>query len=101
MSLSLYVHPEAAAEAGEAAAWYEAQRAGLGLEFLGAVDHAMDSVCESPMLYPAWRPNHPWRRSVIRRFPYVVFYEVEDERVIIMAVAHAKRRPGYWVTRRR
>lgn len=76
MTRSLVVHPEAAAEVEVSAAWYEAQREGLGLEYLAAVDHAMASVAESPLLYPAWKTDLSWRRCVIRRFPYVVFFEV-------------------------
>lgn len=99
MTRLLVVHPEAVAEVEDSAAWYEAMREGLGLEYLAAVDHAMASVAESPLLYPAWKTDLPWRRCVIRRFPNVVFFEVEDDRVVVWAVAHARRRPGYWVAR--
>ncbi len=37
---------------------------------------------------------------MLQRFPYVIFFETEADRVVVWAVAHAKRRPGYWVARR-
>lgn len=99
MSWPVVVHPEADAEIEEAAAWYEARRPGLGLEFLAAVDRVVVEVGEHPVRYAEWTP--PWRRVVLRRFPYLVFYEFEGrERVVVYAVAHAKRKPGYWAARR-
>jgi hypothetical protein len=47
-----------------------------------------------------WRSDRPYRRRLLTRFPYVVFYEVVDDAVEVIAVAHAKRRPGYWLHRR-
>ncbi len=93
------VHPEAISEVEETAAWYEARRPGLGLEFVAAVDHAFVSLTERPEQAPVWKTPRPWRRLRLSRFPYVVFYKLEGDRVLVMAVAHAKRRPGYWTAR--
>ena len=98
MSWPVVVHPDADTELEEAAAWYEARRPGLGLEFLAAVDRVVVEVGDHPFRYAEWTP--PWRRVVLRRFPYIAFYEFDGERVVIYALAHAKRRPGYWAARR-
>jgi toxin ParE1/3/4 len=98
VTLPLVVHPDADVEIEEAAVWYEARRAGLGLEFMAAVDRVPADVAEASERFPTWR--RPWRRAVMRRFPFVVFFEVEDDRVVVWAVAHVKRTPGYWVARR-
>lgn len=98
MTLPLVIHPDVGTEIEEAAVWYEARRVGLGIEFVEAVDRALFDIAEAPGRSPIW--SAPWRRAVLRRFPFVVFYEVDDARVVVMAVAHARRRPGYWVARR-
>lgn len=77
----------------------EERRPGLGAELFGAVDEAMVQVCSTPMAAPTWpgRPRH--RRIVLRRFPYVLVYEVQAEEVEFVAVAHTSRKPGHWLHR--
>jgi plasmid stabilization system protein ParE len=100
VTLRLAVDPEAQSEIGEAAGWYEDRLTGLGLEFLAAVDRAFSSIAENPDRFPVWKHGYPFRRYQLERFPYVVFYEVAEDRVLIWAVAHGRRQPGYWVSRR-
>ena len=97
--MKLIIAPEAEAELAEAAAWYEERRAGLGVQLVADIDRAFEAILESPLVYPPWNAGPAHRRYVVRRFPYLVFYEVVDEGVIVRAVAHAKRRPGYWTDR--
>ena len=99
MSRRLRVGPEAEAEAGAAALWYEAKRAGLGADFIAAIDESLERVLEAPLAHPIWRAGRPFRRHIVRRFPYVIFFTVSDQSVNVLAVAHSKRRPGYWVGR--
>lgn len=98
MSLPVVVDVEAELEVEEAVLWYEERRPGLGLEFVAAVGRVVAEIGEHPRSFQEWRS--PLRRAVLRRFPYVVFFEIESERVVVWAVAHAKRRPGYWMARR-
>jgi toxin ParE1/3/4 len=93
------VHPEAVSEIEETAAWYEARRPGLGVEFVAAVDEAFESLMERPERAPLWKAGLPWRRYRLSRFPYVLFYRVDVGQVFVIALAHAKRRPGYWTAR--
>jgi toxin ParE1/3/4 len=95
----LIVRVDAEAELAEAAAWYERRRPGLGHEFLRAVQEAVDAIMEAPEIHMLWKPGHPYRKCVLRRFPYVVFFTVEASLTQIVAFAHAKRRPGYWLSR--
>jgi len=92
---TLRVLPEAEAEIDASARWYESKRPGLGVEFIAMIDEVFDEVLEAPV----WRERSPWRMRVLRRFPYVVLLVVRDESVEIVAVAHGRRRPGYWLTR--
>jgi plasmid stabilization system protein ParE len=79
-------------------AWYEGQRAGLGHELVGCVDAAIARAARSPDLDA---PVHgDVRRILVRRFPYAVFYFVEGETIVVLAVAHASREPGFWLGRR-
>jgi plasmid stabilization system protein ParE len=93
------VLPEAEEEILDAMRWYDERRPGLGLEFLGTVDRAMDRAAKSPLRWPAWPEDERYRRVVLDRFPYLLFYEVRGPTIEFVAVAHAKREPGYWTRR--
>ncbi len=100
MSVSvLRVLPEAEAELEASAQWYESKRPGLGAEFVATVDEAFEEILEAPMAAPSWRDDLPWRRRVVRRFPYVIFFVVHPDAIEIVAVAHGHRKPGYWTAR--
>jgi plasmid stabilization system protein ParE len=92
----LRVRPEAEDELLAAADWYEARKPGLGADLVAAIDEALDRIVESPFSSPSWRPQLPHRFCTVRRFPYVIFYVAVDDAVEVVAVAHAKRWPGYW-----
>jgi plasmid stabilization system protein ParE len=92
----LILRPAAETELADAAAWYEAKRPGLGDQFLDAVDSALSTIADAPTTWPYWKPPQPYRKYVLARFPYVVFFTVDAEAVTIVAIAHGKRRPGYW-----
>ncbi len=76
---------------------YEAETPGLGSELAAQVEHAVQQVAEFPML---GRP-HPAgvRQVVIQRFPFSIIYSVREPEVVIIAVTHHRRRPGYWLKR--
>lgn len=89
----------AALEAGEAAAWYEHERSGLGADFERALDAALDLLQED--IVPA--TPVPGRagslgvcRMVLKRFPYDVVFVERGNQFVVMAVAHHSRRPGFW-----
>jgi len=93
--------PEAEQEVTEAAIYYEARRPGLGMEFVMAIDASFSTIAADPLVFPRWRDDRLYHKYVMRRFPYLIFYTCSstDEDVLIVAVAHAKRRPGYWLSR--
>lgn len=99
MSRRVLVESEASSELREAALWYEAQRSGVGLAFLAAVDRAMEQVAawpETATPVPGVSAELPVRKMSIPRFPYYVACLVTDDAVRVLAVAHERRRPGYW-----
>ena len=94
--MSLRVLPQARDELDEAFRWYESQAEGLGHRFIGEVQAAFQLIQRFPQ---AWHPmSEHSRRCRLKRFPYGVIYAVEGGDVIVLAVAHLHRRPGYWVT---
>jgi plasmid stabilization system protein ParE len=88
----------AAADVEEAYDWYEAQREGLGDEFLAAVQAALESILNHPEAAPI--VHRETRRLLLRRFPYGIHYRLIDEEVVVVACFHAKRNPRLWSTRR-
>jgi len=86
----LLVQPEAEADLAEAYRWYEAQRAGLGLEFLAAVDRALERIADQP-LRRRRLSRHP--AHLLAAIPYVVFHVMRSDRVHVLAVLHERRNP--------
>jgi len=94
MAVSLILTPETEQDLAEAYAWYELRRVGLGEEFLGSVDACLRQICRSPLLGPI--VDREFRRSLVRRFPYAVFYEYCGDALTVYAVLHTARDPGKW-----
>ena len=82
----------------EASLFYEARSEGLGFEFLDGVQRLIDLVREHPKLGQS--VGGGFRRAVLRRFPFSLIYSEEPTEIVIIAVAHQKRRPGYWRERK-
>lgn len=94
MSLPINFRPEARAELVEAWAWYEEQRPGLGDELAACVEAAIGKAARQPDAHA--EVHEGVRRVLVRRFPYGVFYVVEGGELLVLAVAHGRRRPHYW-----
>ena len=91
MSLPICLRPRAEADLSDAFAWYEERIPGLGAAFLRSVDVCLARIQRHPEAYPKAHPRV--RRAPIRRFPYGVFYLVREDRIDVLAVYHARRRP--------
>jgi toxin ParE1/3/4 len=101
--MKLRVDPGAEEEAQQAAQWYEDRRPGLGVEFLAAVDEAVQRIANDPLAFAVLETlseESNVRRFLLKRFPYVVIYEVLPDEIRIVAFAHARRRPHFWKKRR-
>ncbi|MEZ5941223.1 MAG: type II toxin-antitoxin system RelE/ParE family toxin [Planctomycetaceae bacterium] len=90
-------HPQAKDELEHSADWYAERSASAARDFLVAVDLALASIADNPVRFPRVDDRH--RTCGVMKFPYQVVYRHDAERVVIVAVAHAKRRPGFWQDR--
>jgi plasmid stabilization system protein ParE len=95
--MQLVVRPAAAADLDDTFLWYEAQRPGLGHEFLAAVRTAFGSILSNPKLYGVVHRNT--RRALLRRFPYGVFYRIYPDTIVVVACMHGRRDPKRWRSR--
>lgn len=90
-------HPDARLEYREAAAFYEARQVGLGAAFTREIETATEQVLETPERFRFVEQDV--RRCLTRTFPYGILYTLERDLVLIVAIAHGSRKPGYWQER--
>ena len=81
-------------DVGAAFAWYENEQAGLGLDFLNELRAAYDRIADGPFKYQDLRSGI--RRALLRRFLYAVYFAVEADVVVVLAVLHVSRDPAEW-----
>ena len=81
----------------EAAFFYEKQVEGLGKRFTDTIEKALSTIAENPQIYP--RLEKDFQKCPTSPFPYKIIFKVEQNRIVIIAVAHNKRRPNYWSER--
>jgi plasmid stabilization system protein ParE len=86
--------PEADEEFLEAARYYESEAAGVGLAFVAEVHKAVSEMEKFPFAAPDVRVGV--RKKVLRHFAYNIFYAVDADTLVIVAVAHQRKRPNYW-----
>jgi toxin ParE2 len=84
-------------EINEAFDWYFKRSARAAAAFLAEVDAAFQQIAAHPRLYPVY--THSTRRRVLTRVPYSAIFLETNELILIVALAHAKRRAGYWIGR--
>ncbi len=94
----LVAEPRADLDVAATFDWYEKEQSWLGYEFLGELRATYDRVADGPLQYQHLRSGI--RRALVRRFPYAVYFAVEDDIVVVLAVLHASRDPAEWQRRR-
>ena len=98
--MKIRLHVEASSEIEAAATWYDAEQEGLGEELLDELARGLSTICASPTTWPVVRRSAGLRRFVLARFPYTIIYACTEDELRVYALAHQKRRPGYWRKRR-
>ncbi len=93
--LEIRFHEAAELESAEAILWYEGLERGLGTRLRREIEKSVDRILKSPVQFPAvYRSDI--RRLVLNQFPYSIFFTVEDNCVVVIAVFHWKRDPAVW-----
>ena len=88
------LHPEAIAEARDAHEWYAERSAVAADAFMAELDAAINGICQWPDRWAVYL--HGTRRYLLKRFPYLVIYRATADKLQVIAVAHGRRKPGYW-----
>ena len=90
-------HPEARQDLRDAIGWYRRRSSSVSAEFRVTVSDAIRHIVKAPQRWPEYL--HGTRRLVMHRFPFSIVYLDDGDEVSIVAVAHSKRKPGYWKAR--
>jgi len=90
-------HQEALEEYSEATCWYAERDLKLAFRFIDAIEEAVSRVVEKPLRWRVFEEDV--RRCLTRVFPYAVLYTIEGDFILIVAVMHCSREPGYWKNR--
>jgi plasmid stabilization system protein ParE len=90
----LKVPPAAREEIRAAMRWYESRRPALGVEFIAIIDEALRHLAEDPETAPVWRADRPYRRWLVRRFPYAVFFELGETVSVVGGNLPLQERPS-------
>jgi plasmid stabilization system protein ParE len=81
----------------EARAWYDNIRPHLGERFARAVEEVIGTIAEHPLQFPVVYRSR--RRAGVHRFPYGIFFEVQEQRIVVIACFHGRRDPRRWQSR--
>ena len=94
MAFSLIVRKKAEIHLIDAFDWYENKRSALGSEFLLAAEAALNAIQQNPSLFSTRFDNV--RCALIPRFPYGIFYFIDEDKIVVIAVFHLSRNPKLW-----
>lgn len=97
LGYEVIVRREAQLEVQEAFDYYEEKNKGLGFEFMRSLDAALQSVKRNPFAYQKIYKES--RRVLLRKFPYALFYVVEENRIVVIACFHQRRSEIDWLRR--
>jgi plasmid stabilization system protein ParE len=97
--VKIVFRPEAQDDIREAAAWYERERSGLGLEFEAALDALVERIRDNPFQFPL--AAFGTRNAILKRFPYSLRFKSIDGVAVVFACFHMSRNPRIWRRRAR
>ncbi len=97
MAYTLSIRKEAEADIAEAFQYYESCRENLGTEFLSCIDEAIYRINQNPKQFRTVLDNV--RRALVKRFLYGIYYTINENEIIVLAVVHAHRNPKHWKSR--
>ncbi len=96
----LRLHRLAVAEIDHEVDYYESKQPGLGAALEGEVEAVLSMIARFPLAAPRWKTHEHRRVAVLDRFPFTLPYQFAGDDIVVLALAHTSRRPGYWARRR-
>ena len=94
---SVVFYREADSDLLAAMNYYNNQMDNLGLDFIDEVDKSIDLIQKSPTRWPIVEEN--FRKYILQKFPFIIYYVDDLEEIIILAIVHQSRKPGFWKNR--
>jgi plasmid stabilization system protein ParE len=98
--MNVRFHRLAVAEIDHEVDYYESRETGLGEELEDEIDAVLSMIRRFPEAAPQWKHRHDRRVAVLDRFPFTLPYQIVGGDIVVLALAHTSRRPGYWARRR-
>ena len=92
-------HPEALQEYSEAVKYYAERDVNLAQRFINSIEEAVFKIREFPNRYPTIEDDI--RRCLVKKFPYALLYMINRDSIVILALMHCNRKPGYWKSRKK
>ena len=90
-------HPEALTEYAQAVQYYLEQNNKVAQAFIDAIEETIYRIRETPTRYPI--VDEEIRRCMTKKFPYGILYSIKQDSILILAIMHCSRKPGYWKNR--
>ena len=97
MVYSVRIRVEAENDLKDAYCYFEQCRTGLGADFMLCIEESLAKISRNPQHYPVLHKSI--RRTLVHRFPYGVFYQINEQTIVIFAVMHCAREPKNWNSR--
>jgi toxin ParE1/3/4 len=97
--MKLQIHRLAVAEIDHEVEYYESRQPGLGAELEDEIDAVLGMISRFPKAAPQWKTRVDRRVVALDRFPFTLPYQILGEEIVVLALAHTSRRPGYWSRR--
>ena len=97
--MKLRVHRLAVVEIDHEVDYYESRQPGLGAELEDELEAVFATILQFPQAAPQWKNRVDRRVAVLDRFPFTLPYQIVGDEVVVLALAHTSRRPGYWSRR--
>jgi plasmid stabilization system protein ParE len=98
--MKLHIHRLAVVEIDHEVDYYEDRQPGLGAELESEIDAVFGLILRFPASAPQWKDRADRRVAILDRFPFIIPYQVLNDDIVVLALAHTSRRPGYWSQRR-
>jgi toxin ParE1/3/4 len=98
--MKLHIHRLAVVEIDHEVDYYEDRQPGLGAELESEIDAVFSLILRFPASAPQWKDRADRRVAILDRFPFIIPYQVLNDDIVVLALAHTSRRPGYWSQRR-